>query len=95
MQHRLSEWNENGGTVYVWKDRYSGMKVLGVYKVKLSIHFKLHITKEAIKIHEFLILAYIEVSGNYSREKGSRYPLINPLTLELDIYSLAHHLCKM
>ena len=22
-------------------------------------------------------------------------PLINPLALELDIYSLAHHLCKM
>jgi len=26
--------------------------------------------------------------------KGTTY-LINPLALEMDIYSLAHHLCKM
>ena len=51
-------------------------KVLRVYDVKLSIRFKLHITKEAIKIHEFLILVYIEVRRNYSRKNGSRYPLI-------------------
>jgi len=48
------------------------MKVLRVYYVKLSIHFKLHITKEAIKIHEFLILLYIEVRGNCSRKNDSR-----------------------
>jgi len=65
--------------VYVWKDRYSGMKVLRVYDVKLSVHFKIHITKEAMKIHEFLILDYIEVRGNYSRKNGSRYPLIKRL----------------
>ena len=69
--------------MYVWKDRYSGMKALRVYYVKLSIHFKLHITKEAIKIHEFLILVYIEVSGIHSRKNGSRYPLINLLAPEL------------
>ena len=76
---RLSEWKENGGILYVWKDRYSSMKVLRVYYVKFSIRFKLHITKKAIQIHEFLILVYIEVSGNYSRKNGYRYPLIKRL----------------
>jgi hypothetical protein len=61
VQHGLSEWNGNGGVVYVSKDRYSGIKVLRVYYMKLSIHFKLHIKKEAIRTHEFLILVYIEV----------------------------------
>ena len=65
--------------MYVWTDRYSGMNVLRLYYVKLSMHFKLHITKEAIKIHEFLILVYIEVRGNYSRKNGSRCPLIERL----------------
>jgi hypothetical protein len=60
VQHGLSEWNGNGGVVYVWQDRYSGMKVLRVYYMKLSINFKLHIKKEAIRIHDFLILVYIQ-----------------------------------
>lgn len=47
--------------------------------MKLSIHFKLHVTKGAIKNHEFLILVYIEVRGNYSRKNGSRHPLIERL----------------
>ena len=28
-------------------------------------------------------------------EHETQYELFNPLALELDIYSLAHHLCKM
>jgi len=43
------------------------------------MHFKLHITKEAIKIHEFFILVYIEMSGNYSWKNGSRYRSIKRL----------------
>lgn len=67
--------------MYVWKDRYSGMKFLRVYYVKMSIHFKFHITKETIKIHEFLILVSVEVRGNYTRKNGSRYPFIKRLNV--------------
>ena len=39
--------------------------------------------------------AILQLAGNTFGYDSNKMWSINPLALELDIYSLAHHLCKM
>jgi hypothetical protein len=44
-----------------------------------------------------ILITYLKTTPDMTRvgESGIATVCLNPLALELDIYSLAHHLCKM